>query len=139
MKWLIIPQDITLVDELTGEHLKNDKGEIQTHTFVEFMITTPLRDPEYFGKGLEALDARNDMRDSLLKYKDQSGALRRARSGDVWGIENASHAILLRWVEKPTSAFFPATGGQLTPYMHAIKNATDKRPDEVAAASANDS
>lgn len=131
MKWLVIPNDIVFVDDLTEEPARDEKGvELPPQSFVAYVLSTPLSDPEYFGKNLDALDARNDARQSLLRYRETPDSPpRRAKAGDIWGIESNTHTLLIKCLDRPSLNFVPATAAQLTKFMRAIKNAKDKRED----------
>ena len=127
MKFILIPSDIALYDELTGAPVTGADGKaIPAKSFVEFCLESPLRDHGAFGSSIEALESRNAIRDALFEFVAADGAKRRAHAGDTVGIHPNDYEILLRAVKKPSSPYLPQFMGQLLPFFRAIRDAKDQ-------------
>ena len=126
MRYLIVPPDVQLVDDLTSEPLKLPNGEIlKPQSFAAFVVKTLLRDIENFAKNDDQLEARARIREKV----------REALPGTVLAIESTDWELLKAAAKSPTlsdgrgsvsKGYLPEIGEQILPFIHAIKDASEK-------------
>lgn len=142
MWYLIIPDDIALIDEFTGEPLKKrnlktgeELSENWVLSFREWLIRSELRDPQ-FGADADAIDAREGIKDAWKrmdeKYKDVPAGTPR-----LLELENDGAQLLKKVVEKPSRGTNPQTGmiaggyvpelaGQCRAFLRRVRDMKEK-------------
>lgn len=116
MKYITVPGFVDIFN-LTGDRVKDEKGADATMTFAQFVLGR-LADPK-FGKSMAAVMTAFEIKKQVDAPED-----------GVVALENEHHKALLDAVESPESAYHPAFAQNLVPFMLAVKNATDKKPEK---------
>lgn len=122
MKYIKVPEDITLRDELTDERVKSPDGkEIPPMKFKEFVANTVCRhDERQF-----CTDA-----DGIFSRKEIVAIVKGSNPGDWIGFESADYDRLLKAANTPTVPYHGFVASCCSDFIKAIRKAEDKRPEE---------
>ena len=128
MRYLIVPEDINLIDEMTGEPLKQPDGSlVAVQTFKAFVIRTLLNDPEQFGKNADQLEQRAHVRDQVKA--STPGSLLALESADWESLKAAAQSPGTLGQGGVVRGYMPSVGTQILPFIKAIKDAAEKKPE----------
>ncbi len=110
MRYITIPEDIDLVDNVTDEPLG------QTARFLDVLLGGFCRDAKW-GASTDALFSCMAVRD----------AVRGKQSGDVVEVESADWERLVAIVREPTAPYNPILAVQTRTFFDAVLKAPDKK------------
>ena len=159
IKYITIPDDIELslgelrckcgnalgdlyqaVSESVGAYLKekyditydlSEAGKSKTTlAFPTFFINTILSDPQLIRK-------ESAMEDSFL-LKDLRDAIKDKRPEDVLELGLSDYERIMKVVKAPTNGYNPTLIVQIIPFLKALRDAADKKPEVPASEAASE-
>lgn len=116
MKYIEIPEEVTLVNITNGKAMKDGDGDA-TMDFDEF-VSNMLAD-KVFGSGMDNVF-------SALKIKNALD-----ESNGILQLEDTDYDKLLAVLKSPSGGFDPRFAVSAVPFMEAIANAKKAKPADV--------